>query len=302
MTCNNNHSPAKHRLKGLSKRFGALPFVYAVLFSLFLHSPLLFLPERSSPDHKDEEEIVFVDYPDHQQIVSQKNFNKIKPEKYSSYLSRENKRVEKETQAMLKGLFYQSEWPKAGQATGKNPPPTHREISSLPQQMTKPVQMDIAEVTGVFSRGHADKLSRTMDFLPGVAPGSHTLLNTREFTYYSYFSRMNEQLYWRWVQYFRRELPASLIRRNSKRKRQRLFSTGLYVHLSPQGEVQDIRVIKSSGAEDIDSAALHAFLSAEPFPNPPGGLVEEDGYIHVRQSFHLYVSPSKDENLFSKKN
>ena len=286
-------------------------FIYTILFSLLLHSPLLFLPERSSSPKRhttvEEENIVFVDYPEHQQIVSQKNFNNIKPKKYSSYLSRENKRVEKETQAMLKGLFYQSEMPALSPQGGKSLPPTaHREVSSLilPQQGAEPIQMNIAEVTGGLSLGRntSHRLSQTIDFLPRVAPGSHTLLNTKEFTYYSYFSRMNEQLYWRWVQYFRKEMPISLIKRNGKKSRQKLFSTGLYVHLSPQGEVQDIRITKSSGAEDIDSAALHAFLSAEPFPNPPKGLIEEDGYIHVKQNFHLYVGPSANDNLFSRNN
>ncbi|MDE0119724.1 MAG: TonB family protein [Bdellovibrionales bacterium] len=296
------------------------PFFYSFLFSLLVHSVILSLiwsPLSQNTSSQKEDDIVFVHYPDHKQIVNQKNFNRITPQKQRSYLSQADKSVEKETQAMLKGLFYQAESPIPGHAIKKSPPfplsqpNATRKISSLdpsPSLLDKiaasPIQMDISKIntSGVFSPQQESDLSRTMDFLPGIDPGSHTLLNTKEFTYYSYFSRMKEQLYWRWTQYFRTELHPFLIKLNTKKHIQKLFSTSLYVHLSPQGEVQDIRIVKGSGAEDIDSAALHAFLAAAPFPNPPKELIEEDGYIHIRQSFHLYISPSSYGNLLSRQN
>ena len=301
-----------------NKKIRFNPFLYSFLLSLLIHSALLLLiwsPKSKHTIIQDEDNLVFVNYPDHQQIVSQKNFNKIAPEKQRHYLSQADKSVEKETQAMLKGLFYQAESNSQGTITKKSATKTpsqsnttiHRKISSLNSSLLDkiagPIQIDISKInnTDVFQKQTSD-LSRTMDFLPGVDPGSHTLLNTKEFTYYSYFSRMKEQLYWRWTQYFRTDLHPFLIKLNNQRNRQKLFSTNLYVHLSPQGEVQDIRIEQGSGAEEIDSAALHAFLAAAPFPNPPRELVEEDGYIHIRQSFHLYINSSSYGNLFSKQN
>ncbi|MDE0518706.1 MAG: TonB family protein [Oligoflexia bacterium] len=294
------------------------PFLYFFLGSLLIHGTLLLLiwssPSQNTSLHE-EDDIVFVHYPDHKQIVSQKNFNKITPQKQRPYLSQADKSVEKETQAMLKGLFYQAESPIQESIIKKSPLSSsntaiNRKISSLDpspallDKIASPIHIDISEInnTSIFPPQQESDLSRTMDFLPGVDPGSHTLLNTKEFTYYSYFSRMKEQLYWRWTQYFRTELHPFLIKLNTKKNTQKLFSTNLYVHLSPEGEVQDIRIVQGSGAEDIDSAALHAFLAAAPFPNPPKELIEEDGYIHIRQSFHLYISPSSYGNLFSRQN
>lgn len=295
------------------------PFLFALFCSLLIHSPLVLLywtSPSSNTKQIEEENLVLVEYPVHQQIVSQKNFNNIIPKTQTPYLSQANKAVEKETQAMLKGLFYQAKTENLNPAAKKMPIEIRqlqvdkhikRQISSIKpvllDKIAEPIQTDIAKIeyNDFFQQPRKPDLSRTMDFLLGVEIGSHTLLNTKEFTYYSYFSRMKEQLYWRWTQYFKTELPLTSIRLiNGNRKS--LFSTSLYVYLSPDGEIQDIRVVKSSGAEDIDSAALHAFLSAAPFPNPPKGLVEEDGHIHIKQSFHLYINSYLSEYQFSKKN
>ena len=297
------------------------PFFYSFFFSLLIHSVLFLLiwsPISNKTNPQAEDNIVFVHYPDHKQIVNQKTFNRITPQKHRAYLSQADKSVEKETQAMLKGLFYQAENPiqennskkSSNHSLSQSNTTVNRKISSLDlspsllDKVSKPIQMDISKInnSSLFPPQKKSDLSRTMDFLPGIESGSHTLLNTKEFTYYSYFSRMKEQLYWRWTQYFKTELYPFLIKLNTKKNTQKLFSTSLYVHLSPQGEIQDIRIVQSSGAEDIDSAALHAFLSAAPFPNPPKELIEEDGYIHIRQSFHLYISPSSYGNLFSRQN
>ena len=300
------------------------PVLFAFLSSLLVHSPLFFLflkPLPTNTAESQEENLVFVEYPAHQQIVNQKTFNKIIPKIHTPYLSKADKSVEKETQAMLKGLFFQAKTENrsfsARQSSAeKKPSPsnttTQRQLSFLPStllnKIKEPIEMNITETSAdgmkhhdSFQQRKQQNFSRTMDFLPEVEFGSHTLLNTKQFVYYSYFSRMKEQLYWRWTQYFKTELPLFSLKLISG-DRQRLFSTYLYVYLSPDGEIQDIRVIRSSGAEEIDSAALHAFLSAAPFPNPPKGLVEADGYIHIKQNFHLYISPASFKELFSRQN
>ena len=294
-------------------------FLTTFLCSVLLHSLFFFTIQQTTRWEKTRQtadnSLVLVEYPAHRQIVSQKTFNKIAPKKHTPYLSQADKAVEKETQAMLKGLFHQAEeggqsFVLARRVEPDNTKSFKRNISSLPQRVVSaPISLELSgpHIDAPFSTGDfsgqnpQQDRSRTMDFLPGVEFGSHTLLNTKEFIYHSYYSRMKEQLYWRWIQYFTTEMRG-FSSTFHKRIRQGLFSTWLYVYLSTEGEVQDIRVVKSSGVEEIDSAALHAFLLAEPFPNPPKGLVEEDGYIHIKQSFHLYFSPATLDNLFSKQN
>jgi protein TonB len=295
------------------------PFLFAIFCSLLAHSPLLLLywAPRAKTIKQPEESLVLVEYPVHQQIVSQEAFNNTVPKKQTHYLSQANKAVEKETQAMLKGLFYQAKTQNAQTSVRKalnknqkpknNTLPIQRQLSSLSPSVLdvieEPIKINITELKHMdFSQQpKSQDLSRTMDFLPGVETGSHTLLNTREFIYYSYFSRMKEQIHWRWSQYLQTELPLTAFTLNHG-NRQKIFSTSLYVYLSIDGEIQDMRVVKSSGEDNIDSAALHAFLSAAPFPNPPTGLVEEDGYIHIKQSFHLYINSFTSADLFSRQN
>ena len=275
----------------------------AFLCSILIHSPLFFIISKksllaSNNHHIDEDHIILVEHPLNQQIVTQKTFNKITPTK-RAYLSQADKAVEKETQAMLKGLFHQSESDNLNTTrektdssqleTGK---PISRQISSthpnISEGIAAPIAINVSTLQSInIPRQEKQNPSRTMDFLPGVKRGPQTLLNTREFMYYSYFSRMKEQLYWKWIRHFQTE-PQLAFLGLIKRSKSRIFSTSLYVHLSTDGEIQDIRVVKSSGEESIDFAALQAFLSAAPFPNPPMGLVEKDGYIHIKQSFHVY--------------
>ena len=280
-------------------------FFYSLLSSLLIHIGFYALIKQASVSKKhklsEETEVVFVEYPPHRQIVHQKNFNKIPSQQERAYLSQADQSVEKQTQAMLKGLFHQGSAGATSFTSSTREPASkksgndHLEPHELAQRAKQsiesvPLQMNLEEAS-LSSFQSSASLSRTMDFLPGVELGSHTLLNTKEFRYYSYFSRMKEQLYWRWTTLFKEEAMSlsSQIQRGQPR---RLFHTSLYVYLSPEGEIQDIAVVKSSGLESIDSIALYAFMQSAPFPNPPRGLVEEDGYIHIRQSFNLYIQPS----------
>jgi len=46
-------------------------------------------------------------------------------------------------------------------------------------------------------------------------------------------------------------------------------------------------VIGDSGIQDLDDAAIEAFKAAAPFPNPPKGVVENDGTVQIRWDFVL---------------
>ncbi|HPI41531.1 MAG TPA: TonB family protein [Pseudobdellovibrionaceae bacterium] len=48
-----------------------------------------------------------------------------------------------------------------------------------------------------------------------------------------------------------------------------------------------VQVIGDSGIQDLDDAAIEAFKAAAPFPNPPKGVVENDGTVQIRWDFVL---------------
>ena len=253
-------------------------------------------------------EVVFLNPNISKTVVSQDDFNDQVPDKSSSYLSGGNKAVEKQTRAMMTGLFRQAN---TGSILDHPHSPT-RSLASEEDSMGLPVVMDNdsiqLNVSGLkrkslkrFSvvKGKTEEQSQTPDFLLGMEVGSHTLLNTSAFTYYSYLNRMKEQVFWRWTRYFENE---NLLNFTTDAKRKTgLFVTEIIALLSPDGELQDLMVVKSSGNENFDEAVLHAFMASAPFPNPPPGLVTKDNFIHINKVFYLHIIPSQSDFFFSRR-
>ncbi len=63
--------------------------------------------------------------------------------------------------------------------------------------------------------------------------------------------------------------------------------TLLAVTLDDTGHVKNLVVEQTSGAEFLDRAARTAFEAAQPFMNPPRGLVDQNG--EIRFSFGFFV-------------
>ncbi|MEK6556576.1 MAG: energy transducer TonB, partial [Bdellovibrionota bacterium] len=63
--------------------------------------------------------------------------------------------------------------------------------------------------------------------------------------------------------------------------------TQVVIVLDKAGSLLKVQVVNESGVSDLDEAAVDAFRAAEPFPNPPKGMVEADGTIKIRWDFIL---------------
>ena len=69
--------------------------------------------------------------------------------------------------------------------------------------------------------------------------------------------------------------------------------TVLKVSLKPDGSVHKMVVEKPSGVDFLDEEALSAFEDAQPFPNPPLGLVDKDSnLITFRFGFYFEIDRS----------
>ena len=63
--------------------------------------------------------------------------------------------------------------------------------------------------------------------------------------------------------------------------------------LTPEGGLRDIEVTRSSGVDFLDNEAIAAFRRAQPFPNPPQGLIDDSsGMIDFPFGFHIEFSRS----------
>ena len=126
--------------------------------------------------------------------------------------------------------------------------------------------------------------SGTQDHIKGVKKGAETLLNSRQFVYYSYYNRIRQQVNQYWRPRIRQKIQ-NLALANRYMDVDRV--TRLKITLDSKGHLLNIKVLRRSGSIEIDSVALQAFKQAGHFPNPPKSLIKKDGTISIHWSFIL---------------
>jgi TonB family protein len=124
------------------------------------------------------------------------------------------------------------------------------------------------------------------DVIKGLKEGETTALNTRETVYFSYYNRIRERLDWAWNGFLRESLEKRA-RQGKALSDDMDYTTKTIVTLDKNGAVVRVQVAEDSGLVDLDDAAVKAFNKAGPFPNPPKGLFDPDGYIRIRWDFIL---------------
>ncbi len=129
-------------------------------------------------------------------------------------------------------------------------------------------------------------VSQTEDYIKDVDPGSQTLLNAREFKYYTYYARIRRQLSQHWEPKVREKL-VRLFRQGRTIASDRDHTTKLLIILSETGGLVNVQILGESGVHDLDDAAMDAFRSAAPFPNPPKGIIDADKTVKIRWDFVL---------------
>jgi TonB family protein len=121
------------------------------------------------------------------------------------------------------------------------------------------------------------------DHLRDVEEGQSTFLNTREWKYATFFNRVKQSVstQWRPGEELRQRDPTFKLYGGRDRH------TVVHVTLDDRGRLKEIFVEKSSGLDFLDLEAIRSFERAQPFPNPPAGLVAQDATI--RFSFAFFV-------------
>jgi TonB family protein len=123
------------------------------------------------------------------------------------------------------------------------------------------------------------------DRLDGIDEGDGTFLNTREWKYATYFNRIKQAVSSTW------NPRSALDQRDPDRT---LFGnrdryTLLTVTLDNTGQLKNVVVKKTSGMDFLDKTTVEAFQKAQPFANPPPGIVEPNGEIRFTFGFYLEV-------------
>ncbi len=135
--------------------------------------------------------------------------------------------------------------------------------------------------------GDGRELSATDDHLTDVTPGMETMLSTREFMYYSYYNRIKDKLRQYWEPKIKEKFERIVRQGRTIASDGGNKITKVIIVLNEKGTLIGVQVVSQSGVRDLDEAAIEAFRAAAPFPNPPKGIVEEDGTIKIRWDFVL---------------
>jgi len=119
------------------------------------------------------------------------------------------------------------------------------------------------------------------EYLGDMEEGSGTFLNSRQWRYTTYFTGIiRPALYANWKAeeaYLLRDPEGTIFPA-------RKWITYLEVVLDDRGYLKSTKVIRPSGLDFLDRAAVDAFRGGSPFLNPPSGLVE-NGEIRFAQGF-----------------
>lgn len=215
----------------------------------------------------------------------------------ADFLSKSFKRVQEQTVANQTGLT-------ANRFPLKKTVPTQQQDQQQDQQQNNnkrprdKMSSDINKPTQYASNNFSintppsylpQGVSTINEYIPNVKKGYFTSLNTDKFTYYSFFSRINEQVRPRWenqLSRFRRKLTRQQLMQLINKD----YSTSIEIILDEKGYMKEARVLKSSGLPQMDEAPILAFEMASPFLNPPKDLINSDGVISLKYGFMVQWS------------
>jgi protein TonB len=207
----------------------------------------------------------------------------------AKYLSEKNNTVEKETRAHAGAKFLNAQTLATPQVANKGHNGTTKTGSEQKPDLFKNDYDPYAAVAkqaaeGNFQRQPAGKTgenSTTNDNLKDVENDLITRLNTREYKYYGYYTRIKNQLNQWWVPQVQQKFT-KMMRQGRTIASENSKVTKLVIVLNTKGNLVKVQVMAASGVRDLDDAAIEAFRQAAPFPNPPKGMIESDGTVKIR--------------------
>ncbi len=132
-----------------------------------------------------------------------------------------------------------------------------------------------------------------LDNVVGGAPNDHldeemgdgTFLSTKEWKHASFFNRVKQSVGMTWnpsAELARRDPTGSVYAGRDRH-------TVLTVTIDRDGRLKDVFVSKSSGLDFLDLEAVRSFERAQPFPNPPPGLVGGETAVSFQFGFFVQM-------------
>lgn len=207
----------------------------------------------------------------------------------AKFLSEKNNTVEKETKAQTGIKFQNAKKPTAQtKATEQKQPakkagPQIKKPQLFQDTFDAYSSLNKKAVNGQASlpASRSEESSTTNDNLAQIESDLMTRLNTKEYRYFGYYSRIKTQLNQWWVPKVQHQFT-KMLRQGRTVASEENKVTKLVIILNETGRLVKVQVLAESGIKDLDDAAIEAFRSAAPFPNPPKGMIDDDGLVKIR--------------------
>ena len=201
------------------------------------------------------------------------------------YMSDKNTKVEKEQRAKVTNVIPK---PKSAPPQAKSPPQqkTQTKVGNLgnlgvpfrlsPNPPTPPHEevQERPESEGG-DQALADKT---------LPEGNENILNTQESIYYSFYARIYDAIGPIWQSRIR-DVPGR------RQVAQGDYTTTVDIVFDHDGNLVGINHLHDSGIREFDSAVDTSWHRIERFPNPPKGLLDKNGQVHMGWTFTVQVGP-----------
>jgi TonB family protein len=161
-------------------------------------------------------------------------------------------------------------------------------LSDLGMKMT-PQDTENYEDQRQWAESQTGEAMRGGQYIKGMKEGETSALNTKEFVFYSYFERVRQQLNQAWQPILQQQI-ARIFKSGRKLASNSDYTTKTLVTLNAHGDIQRVQVLEQSGTFDLDDAAVQALNKAGPYPNPPKGLIGNDGLVQLQWEFVLRMN------------
>lgn len=125
-----------------------------------------------------------------------------------------------------------------------------------------------------------------------VSVGDFTALNTDQYQFYTFYARVEDLVRFRWETHVRNAIEYFDRRNVIQNISKKTWVSQIEFLIDAQGHLRKAILLKESGISQFDQSSIRAFEDAKVFPNPPKEMLQSDGFIHLRYSFHVYFNPS----------
>lgn len=267
--------------------------IFSIIFHFLLITSTLYFAEKYKSDLKkpDVTQIEIIEQNEEslqqkieksRQLIKQlkATISEIKtPSQIARFESEKTQRVERETKAANLGLTQNSAPTVKQQISDQSETKEEGDLPEFARSKPNVQQMPVSQNSSVSS------------ILPNdINDSNATNLNTDANTYYSFYSRIEELFYVRWVERVRFYWDRISFDYKKNVLAGKIWSTTLEVWLTSTGEFHSAYIKQSSGYKAFDEAAVFAFKDARFFPNPPRAKVEPDGFVRLRYRFSVHVA------------